>query len=386
MKRSLIISEICQLRKGARIMADPSEHLRLIKYTVLQSTVVPSLLCDLLVFFYLIRHWRKELFAAPQNHVTLALLIISFIQKTVDIPLFLHYLRWGIVFQQSSTFCTMWAYIDYVTLAVSVHLVMWCSLERHLFVFHGTMMKKRRCLILFHYIPLMVTGVYAPLFYAFVVLLPTVCANVWDYTLPLCGAACYIFLPALSTVDSLFHCVLPLGVIVGANALLLTRFVWQKTRHQRRFQWNRQHRLISQLVFISILYLIFSAPFVTVVIIQTLWIPGFLIEISYDYFVFLAYFPNLLLPFAIIGSLPKMRNELHNWMLRVKRSCRYPKRTHPMLVTSVADGHRPNVAIVAMKSYRWHLFCSHIDVESLCCRYAFSCIYFASVTSQSLLD
>ena len=57
----------------------------LVKYTVLQTSIVPSLLCDLLVFGYFIRHWRKEMLETPQNHIIALLLLINFIQKTIDI-------------------------------------------------------------------------------------------------------------------------------------------------------------------------------------------------------------------------------------------------------------------------------------------------------------
>ena len=331
-------------------MADSSDHLRFIKYVVLQTTMVPSLFCDLLVFAHFTRRWRKELRAAPQNHVILCLSIVSFVQKITDVPFYLSYLRWGTVLQQSPTFCVMWNWLDYSTLVGSLQLLTWCCLERHLFVFHSIMMKKRWCLILLHYIPLVVTVFYAPLFYAAAILSEAVCTNEWDYTLPLCGAVCYLFVPVLSAVDLFFHYVFPVAVIIIANTLLFARFLWQKILHQRLMRWSRQRRLIIQLAFIAALFLIFLTPLIVVSVIQTFFMPDFLSELNYDYFYYLPYFANVLLPFAIISSLPKMRSDLYKWMVRMKMDRRHLARTYPMIAMNVAVGPRTRAATVAVKS------------------------------------
>lgn len=41
----------------------------LVKYILLQTSLVPSLLCDILVLIYLIHYWRKEIVETPQNHI-----------------------------------------------------------------------------------------------------------------------------------------------------------------------------------------------------------------------------------------------------------------------------------------------------------------------------
>jgi hypothetical protein len=261
------------------------------------------------------------------------------------VPFLLYYLRWGMVLRESSTFCLFWTWIDTVTTGGSLHLVTWCCLERDLFVFHGTMMKKRLCLVVFHHIPLLVTVLYAPVFYANVVLFQTFCTNTWDYTLPVCGFACYLYFRVFVAIDVLFHFAFPSVIIILSNAVLLARVVVQKMRHRQPVQWDRQRRLIIQLAFISVLFLICLSPLFIVGMIQAFWIPGFLLNIAYDYFFILTYFANLLLPFTIVSSLPKLRSELYNIMLRVKTGCRQPRRTHPMLVGET-DGRRANTATV----------------------------------------
>ena len=58
--------------------------LQLIKYILLQITIGPSIICDLVVFIYFIIHWRKAIIRTPQNHVILCLLIAVYMIFQVE--------------------------------------------------------------------------------------------------------------------------------------------------------------------------------------------------------------------------------------------------------------------------------------------------------------
>ncbi|CAF0911852.1 unnamed protein product [Adineta steineri] len=316
-------------------MGDSSEHIRLIKYAVLQTTIVPSILCDLLVFAYVIRYWRREIVNAPQNHAILCLLIVSFIQKTTDLPMSLYLLRWGITFRQTNTFCVIWGWVDYSLLVISLHLISWCSIERHLFVFHGLMMKKRSCLILFHYIPMILCLLYAPLFYLSVIIFPSMCTNVWDYTYMFCGGGCYGSVPFWGTFDWLFNYALWLFIILFANLLLFYRFTRQRLRHQQPIQSRHKIRMIIQLGFISVLYLVFMSPEIILGVIEALWSPTFGIDVEVNYLYYICNFINQFLPFVIVSSLPGIRKELNLWFQRIRRRNDVAIRVHPLMTGTV---------------------------------------------------
>ncbi len=57
----------------------------------------------------------------------------------------------------------------------------------------------------------------------------------------------------------------------------------------------------------SILILIFITLAVVVSAIQALWLPKYTIDLQLNYFYYLGYFMNQLLPFVIVGSLPQMK-------------------------------------------------------------------------------
>ncbi|CAF3801770.1 unnamed protein product [Rotaria sp. Silwood1] len=321
-------------------MMDPLKRLRLIKYAILQTTMGPSLICDLFVFIYFIRHWRKEILMKPQNHVIACLLIASFIQKITDSPFTLYYLRWGIVVQETYTFCAIWNWLHYSLTCVSLHLLTWYCIERHLFIFHSQMMKKKYCLILFHYIPLIVCSLYTPVFYIRYIFFPPKCVNVWYYTIMLCVAPCYTYTDKfLNSFDWLFHYGMPILIIIFVNLFLFCRIISKKVKRQQRIQWNRQKRMIIQLVFISLLYLIFMAPGVIVGVIQILWTRDFLSDIQDNCFYYLFLFINQFLSFAIISSLPETRKELKQWRDHLKTFCHRGIRIHPVLPGTTVIGN-----------------------------------------------
>ena len=323
-------------------MADISEFRRLIKYGILQASDSGSLLCDIFVFIYFSINWRQEIRMKPQNHVIFALLTISFLQKSLDVPFYLYYLRWGVVAKESDTFCDIWNWLDYSFISSSLHLLTWCCIERHLFIFHSTLMKQKGYLVILHYLPMIGSMTYIFLFYAGTIFYPPSCSNQWDYKLPLCGAACYTYLSSWGTFDWIFHYGTPILIIVFSNTFLIIRIFWRKIRRQRSIERKRERRLLLQLVFISVLFLTLASPLVTVGVIQALWIPMFMSEIQYDYFYYMAYFSNQFLPFVIIGSLPKMRREIRKIAHYIKHRCLSrpnPAQIHPirMMITAAGD-------------------------------------------------
>ena len=288
-------------------MSDSHRTSQMVKYALLQTTLAPSIVCDLLVFTYFLYHWKQQVLKSPQNHVIVCLLLASFIQKNTDIIFHLYYLRWGTVLYKSYTFCVIWNWLNYSLYCIILHLATWCCVERHLFVFHGQLMKKKWCLIVFHYIPLLICLLYTPILYICLIILPIICTNIWDYTNVYCGGACYAFAdPFLGTFDWLFHNGLPALLIFVGNVLLFGRIIWQKIKHGRPVQWKRQKRMIVQLVFISALIMILAFPAVIVGCIQILWLPTFLSDIQYNYFYYIGCFINQLLPFVIMSSIPKI--------------------------------------------------------------------------------
>lgn len=222
--------------------------------------------------------------------------------------------------QQNDTFCTIWNWIDYTLFSNPLQILGWFCIERHLFIFHSQLMKKKWCLIIFHYIPLMVCLIYTPLFYLNVIVFPRECTNFWDYSGLLCGDPCFFYSdPFLIIFDSLFNYATPILIIFFANLLLFCRIIWQRFKRHREIEWRRRKWMIIQLSFVSFLNLSLISPAVIVASIQALWLPTFASDLQFNYFFYLNYFVNQFLPFVIVGSLPEMQKDIRKWIDRTKR-------------------------------------------------------------------
>jgi hypothetical protein len=176
---------------------------------------------------------------------------------------------------------------------------------------------------------------YTPFFYLRFIFFPTTCTNTWDYTIIYCGGACYSYFdPFLGTFDWIFNYGFPSLIIISANFLLFSRVIWYKIKQGRAIQWRRQKRMITQLTFISTLYFIFMLPQVVVGSIQTLWSPTFLSDIQSNYFYYIVYFINQLLPFVIVSSLPEMHKDGKRWIERVKQHFIHERQVQPIGTTA----------------------------------------------------
>ncbi|UJR22464.1 hypothetical protein I4U23_025521 [Adineta vaga] len=292
-------------------MNNTNKDNRLVQYTLLQIVIVPSLICDLFLFIYFTRHWYKTIRNAPQNHLILCLLIISFIQKTTDMPLILYFFRWNTVAEKSYTFCAVWNLLNHSLDCMNLYLFAWYCIERHLFIFHFQIMKKTWCLIGFHYIPLIFFLLYALIFYLTVIFFIRICSNNWNYSLIFCGDVCYLYNSFWSLFDWLSNHLTPVLIIFIANSLLFFRILWQTIRQQRPNLYHRQKRMLIQMIFISTLYLILIVPQIIVQIIQIIQIHKFTPPVNQDdYFHYISYYINQFLPFVIFISFPKIQKNL----------------------------------------------------------------------------
>jgi hypothetical protein len=180
------------------------------------------------------------------------------------------------------------------------------SVQRHMLIFNGHVLRIRWMRIVLHDLPLLFCLTYTMIFYFFAIILYPCDGSQWDYTNNLCGFAdCYLlFNQVLGTYDWSVNNGLPMVFNALANILLIVRVVKQKRRQQRPISWIQQRRMTVQLFCISSLYLIAWSPCLIVGLVQILGYPTFLAEIQTDYFLDLIYVVCLFLPWVCLGLLP----------------------------------------------------------------------------------
>lgn len=147
------------------------------KFWLLICLAIPSFLCTICIFIYFFR--QKQNFVID-HHLTLTLVIVCFLQLTTNIPFIADYYHNKIVFSSTNAFCIWWTWWEYSLNGLLLFLMAWGSIERHILVFHRSLVNTRRKRIIFHFIPTFISGCYPCMFYFAVVILNS-CQNSWNY-------------------------------------------------------------------------------------------------------------------------------------------------------------------------------------------------------------
>ncbi|CAF2104627.1 unnamed protein product [Rotaria magnacalcarata] len=269
-----------------------------VKFWMLLTLTIPSTICSILIFIYFYRQRRK---ISIYHHLTLVLIIGSFLQLTINFPFIMAYYHRGKVIPASSSFCLWWNWWEYSINGLLLFVMAWGSVERHILIFHRAALVTRRNQLLFHILPMAIACFYPGIFYFTVMILNT-CTNQWNYDAIFCQIPCYLATqPALATYDFIENVAFPVFAIAIANGSLIFRIVWQKRRHQ--IGWRRQYKLTRQLVLVAVVYMAFWFPLTINGLITTFAPTSILISIQVNYFFFLVFMVPSLLPFTLLACL-----------------------------------------------------------------------------------
>ena len=286
----------------SEISSEPIVY-RYAKLFLFASLEVPSILTSnyILYKFSRNRQYRSRL----NNHSIIALVIISLLETTSELPIVLHYLRLGHVEPMKYGFCLFWVWYNFSLFTTNLFLMSWTSIERHILIFHSNWIQTSIGKCKWHYIPLTICITYIPIFY-FSCIIIYQCENTFDYTSFLCGPICYNNVRWLSTFDWITNVLFPSVVIPIGSIGLLVRVLIQAKKMKRTIDWRSQRKMTIQLMIISLLYLIFWSPLALVSLIRIYFIPNFIDEITYYYLYFSPYLVQLLMPFVCLAALPEI--------------------------------------------------------------------------------
>jgi hypothetical protein len=156
---------------------DESSWLSHTKFWILVILSSGSIICSIFMFIYFYRQ-RKKL--SVHQHLTIVLVLTSFIQITTDFPFQTLYQQYRVVIPSSDTFCLLWNWWDYALSGSLVFAMAWGSCERHLLIFYNSLMSTKRKRLIFHILPMLSISIYPFIFYFAVIVLNS-CENQWDY-------------------------------------------------------------------------------------------------------------------------------------------------------------------------------------------------------------
>jgi hypothetical protein len=296
------ITKMNESESDVSISSEP-ELYRYIKLYSFAAIEIPSVLISIYILYQFFRFRQNR--SRLNNHSIIALIIVSFIETTSELPIALQYLRLGHVEPNKYSFCIFWIWYNFSLQTVNLSLMTWTSIERHILIFHSNLIQTSMGKIKYHYIPLIISSMYIPIFY-FACIIIYQCENFFDYTSILCGPICYNNVTWLSTYDWMTNILFPSLMIPLASIGLLLRVLIQAKKMKRTVNWRSTRKMTMQLMIISVLYLIFWFPLALVSLIRIYFIPTFIDDITYYYLYYTPYLVQLFMPFVCIASLPEM--------------------------------------------------------------------------------
>jgi len=293
------------------IISSEPKLCRYIKLCVFGILEIPSVLISLYILykFSCFPQYRSRL----NNHPIIGLIIISFIETTTELPIALQYLRLGYVKPNKYGFCLFWIWYNFSLQTTNLTLMTWTSIQRHILIFHSNWVQTSIGRLKWHYIPLIFSVTYIPIFYFSCIILYQ-CENYFDYSSLLCGSICYNSVTWLSTYDWTVDLLIPSVAIPLLSITLLIRVLIQAKKMKRSLNWRSTRKMTIQLVAISILYLIFWFPLSLVSLIRIYFIQTFLQDLTDYYLNYTPYMVQLLMPFVCIACLPEIwpkNNRVH---------------------------------------------------------------------------
>jgi hypothetical protein len=246
-----------------------------------------------------------EIRSRLNNHSIIALVFVAFIELTTELPITLQFLSSGHVQPKTKGFCLFWIWYNFSLQSINLFLMAWISIERHILIFHSNLIQTSIGKLKWHYIPLMFSIIYIPLFYFSCIIIYS-CENSFDYFSLLCGSICYNNLRWLASFDWITNIFIPSLLIPFASIILIIRILIQGKKMNRTLGWRTIRKMTIQLMLISSLYSIFWVSFALVAFIRFYFIPTFLHEIILYYFSYSPYFVQLLIPFLCLVCLPEL--------------------------------------------------------------------------------
>ena len=292
-----------------------------IRFWLMLFIAVPSFFLTLFLLYYLISD--RDLRLALHNHVTIILLIFTFIYEIIDIPLNLIYFKTNTIWPSHPAICLIMWMIQFGLYNTCEILVAWASFERHILIFYQQLINTRIKRIFFHYLPIISILMYTTIFYTKVILFSN-CQNRFDYNSPVCGGfPCYQTDPFLAMVDIILHTVIPTISIGFFSLTLFLRVIIQKQTLGRQVEWRRYRKMFIQLILLSSLHFTINFPLVLFVVDFKIFHSLRFIEIQSVFF-FVTYFLLLLQPFVILHSIPDIGKKLKKFIPKWQRTTIVP--------------------------------------------------------------
>ncbi|UJR12049.1 hypothetical protein I4U23_016227 [Adineta vaga] len=267
---------------------------------ILLSISIPCSICIFIYFYQL----RKKI-SIHQHLLTFILVLFCFLDMIINYLIALYQNRNQRVISETSSFCAWWNWWAYSLTIALVWVVACGSIERHLLIFHNTLIATRKRRFFLHILPMLTAITYSYTFY-FIVITFHSCEDYWDYKSLLCLLPCFIYSePTVALYDFVMHTIMPLSIITVANVALIVRVLMQKKNQQR--DWQRKWKLAIYLILIAIFFMITWYPLAINSIIYMYTSSSVSTNLQMKYFFSLPSLLEMILPIVSLFFLPNFK-------------------------------------------------------------------------------
>jgi hypothetical protein len=273
--------------------------------------LIPSILCSLFLLYCFL--FDRTLLQALNNHVIIVLLFLGLSSEITNYPWMLYYFRKERIWNRSNIFCDIWSFLDWGTFILQSFLVAWATIERHILIFHDRWVLTKTKRFFVHYLPLLFVLLYCIIWYTVMFLFPP-CENLFDTTDAGCAFPCLYTIYPLFMWEVMVHEIFPIVIIVVFSIALVVRVLWQRHRMHQPIQWRKYRKMSVQLLSISLIYVIFSLPYMLVNMMLLSGIQNAIFTAIFDCTQFLSYFVFFLFPFVCVVSLSELRTKMQKFL------------------------------------------------------------------------
>ncbi|UJR37592.1 hypothetical protein I4U23_030290 [Adineta vaga] len=313
-----------------------------ILFYLLTTLVIPSILCFIFIFYNFIR--LPQLRGKSTNLSIICLLIINFIHILIDLPFRSYFLFTSEVLFRKPLFCLFWTWSDVILTTIDLFIMAFASIERYIFVFHHIVLRKHHRL--FYQLPIAICCAIPTIWYT-VLIFGYPCQNSFSYFIFQCGTICYLTdSQVFNHIENIGFFMIPLCIIVVSNGILVVRVLIQKKNMKRKHRlglWRKNLRMISQLMFIAILYMSIYVPSCILLVfgsyVRRNRFQSSAASIRTRYFTHLKYLVIFGCPFVVLAGQKEMHQMLRNLFLYVKtrQTLRWKTNIHPLTMMNTQN-------------------------------------------------
>ncbi len=242
----------------------------------------------------------------------------------IDLPFRLFFLSQNHILIPHPIFCLLWTWYDNLLTTTDLFIMAFASIERYLSIFHHIFLHYHKRLL--YLLPIVACFAIPTVWYT-VLIFGYPCRNTFTYFTFQCGTLCYLTNSSIFIdFENFVFFIFPLFIIVVGNSTLIICVLIQKASMKRKHRlglWQSNLRMISQLMFIAVLYMSVYIPSCVLLIfgsyVRRSRFQPWAASVRTRYFIHLKYLVIFGCPFMVLAG----QKEMHQMIRKI--FCRTPQ-------------------------------------------------------------